>query len=62
MFYDVEVTLFFHFLQDEHLERLQRESDLIHEAYQHYFDFAIVNNDIDKTIATLEVRSVLIGN
>ena len=42
-------------LKDENLERLQKESDLLREAYQHYFDLIITNNDIDRTIQTLEV-------
>ncbi|CAK8690288.1 peripheral plasma membrane protein CASK-like isoform X2 [Clavelina lepadiformis] len=40
--------------EDESLERLQRESDLLKDAYQHYFDVTIVNNDIDQTISKLE--------
>jgi len=40
--------------EDEGLSTLQHESDLLKGAYQHYFDLTIVNNDIDRTIATLE--------
>uniref|UniRef100_H2ZK21 Peripheral plasma membrane protein CASK n=1 Tax=Ciona savignyi TaxID=51511 RepID=H2ZK21_CIOSA len=40
--------------EDESLDRLQKESELLREAYQHYFDITIVNNDIDQTINALE--------
>jgi len=39
---------------DEKLANLQNESELLRGAYQHYFDFTIVNNDIDRTINQLE--------
>lgn len=43
------------FLQyDGSLERLAKESDLLRQAYGHFFDLTIVNNDIDETTATLE--------
>lgn len=40
--------------EDEKLANLQRESELLKGAYQHYFDLTIVNNDIDRTISQLE--------
>jgi calcium/calmodulin-dependent serine protein kinase len=39
---------------DGSLERLAKESDMLRQAYGHYFDLTIVNNDIDETIAALE--------
>ncbi|XP_045461398.1 peripheral plasma membrane protein CASK isoform X2 [Harmonia axyridis] len=39
---------------DGSLERLAKESDMLRQAYGHYFDLTIVNNDIDDTIAALE--------
>lgn len=39
---------------DGSLERLARESDMLRQAYGHYFDLTIVNNDINETIMTLE--------
>nr|XP_014271589.1 peripheral plasma membrane protein CASK isoform X5 [Halyomorpha halys] len=39
---------------DGSLERLAKESELLRQAYGHYFDLTIVNNDIDETIASLE--------
>ncbi|XP_024084789.1 peripheral plasma membrane protein CASK isoform X2 [Cimex lectularius] len=39
---------------DGSLERLAKESELLRQAYGHFFDLTIVNNDIDETIATLE--------
>ena len=41
-------------VQDGSLERLVRESQLLEQAYGHYFDMKIVNNDIDETIRILE--------
>ena len=41
---------------DGSLERLAKESDCLKQAYGHYFDLTIVNNDIDETI-----RSVFLG-
>ncbi|ESO92903.1 hypothetical protein LOTGIDRAFT_232969 [Lottia gigantea] len=41
-------------INDGSLERLARESELLEKAYGHYFDYKIVNNDIDETIRTLE--------
>ncbi|XP_048240911.1 peripheral plasma membrane protein CASK-like isoform X6 [Haliotis rufescens] len=41
-------------VNDGSLERLARESELLEKAYGHYFDYKIVNNDIDETIRTLE--------
>jgi hypothetical protein len=35
---------------DGSLERLAKESDCLKQAYGHYFDLTIVNNDIDETI------------
>ena len=40
----------FLFGQDESLERLVKESELLQQAYGHYFDLIIVNNDIEETI------------
>ncbi|XP_055638897.1 peripheral plasma membrane protein CASK isoform X7 [Toxorhynchites rutilus septentrionalis] len=39
---------------DGSLERLAKESDMLRQAYGHFFDQTIVNNDIGETIATLE--------
>ncbi|VDO94971.1 unnamed protein product [Soboliphyme baturini] len=39
---------------DGSLERLLRESELLRQAFGHYFDYIIVNNDIDETIKHLE--------
>ncbi|XP_066591785.1 peripheral plasma membrane protein CASK isoform X7 [Prorops nasuta] len=39
---------------DGSLERLAKESDMLKQAYGHFFDMTIVNNDIEETIATLE--------
>ncbi|RZF47183.1 hypothetical protein LSTR_LSTR004892 [Laodelphax striatellus] len=39
---------------DGSLERLAKESDLLRQAYGHFFDLTIVNNDIEETIAALE--------
>lgn len=35
---------------DGSLERLAKESDCLKQAYGHFFDLTIVNNDIDETI------------
>ncbi|XP_066267181.1 peripheral plasma membrane protein CASK-like isoform X15 [Branchiostoma lanceolatum] len=40
--------------KDNSLERLARESDMLRQAYGHYFDLTIVNNDIEETIRILE--------
>lgn len=40
---------------DGSLERLAKESDALRQAYGHFFDLTIVNNDISDTIATLEL-------
>uniref|UniRef100_A0A914VSS9 Peripheral plasma membrane protein CASK n=1 Tax=Plectus sambesii TaxID=2011161 RepID=A0A914VSS9_9BILA len=40
---------------DGSLERLLKESELLRQAYGHFFDFVILNNDIDETIRQLEV-------
>lgn len=42
------------FQYDGSLERLAKESDLLRQAYGHFFDLTIVNNDIEETITTLE--------
>lgn len=42
---------------DGSLERLAKESELLRQAYGHYFDLTIINNDIDETITALE-RSI----
>jgi len=39
---------------DGSLERLAKESDMLRQAYGHFFDLTIVNNDIGETIAKLE--------
>jgi hypothetical protein len=39
---------------DGSLERLGKESDMLRQAYGHFFDLTIVNNDIGETIAKLE--------
>jgi len=39
---------------DGSLERLVKESELLRQAYGHYFDLVVVNNDIDETIRQLE--------
>jgi len=39
---------------DGSLERLAKESDSLKQAFGHYFDLTIVNNDIDETIRILE--------
>ncbi|XP_066141764.1 peripheral plasma membrane protein CASK isoform X2 [Euwallacea fornicatus] len=39
---------------DGSLERLAKESEMLKQAYGHYFDLIIVNNDIDETISALE--------
>lgn len=39
---------------DGSLERLAKESELLRQAYGHFFDLTIVNNDIDETIRILE--------
>lgn len=36
------------------MERLAKESDMLRQAYGHFFDLTIVNNDIGETIAGLE--------
>ncbi|XP_012283148.1 peripheral plasma membrane protein CASK isoform X1 [Orussus abietinus] len=39
---------------DGSLERLAKESDMLKQAYGHFFDLTIVNNEIEETIAQLE--------
>ncbi|GFS57042.1 hypothetical protein TNCV_4238291 [Trichonephila clavipes] len=41
-------------MTDGSLERLAKESDLLQQAYGHYFDLTIINNDIEETIHALE--------
>ncbi|CAF0758645.1 unnamed protein product [Rotaria sordida] len=41
-------------VNDDSLERLVKESELLQQAYGHYFDLVIVNNDIEETIRTLQ--------
>lgn len=43
-----------YFQHDGSLQRLARESDMLKQAYGHFFDLTIVNNDIEETIKTLE--------
>jgi calcium/calmodulin-dependent serine protein kinase len=40
---------------DGSLERLLRESEMLRQAYGHFFDYVILNNDIDETIKQLEI-------
>ena len=42
---------------DGSLERLAKESDCLKQAYGHFFDLTIVNNDIDETIRFVLERS-----
>uniref|UniRef100_UPI00358EBB53 peripheral plasma membrane protein CASK isoform X3 n=1 Tax=Myxine glutinosa TaxID=7769 RepID=UPI00358EBB53 len=48
--------------EDESLQRLQRESELLHKAYGHYFDSVVVNNDIDETIRRVEEAVDLVSS
>ncbi|CAF4734413.1 unnamed protein product [Rotaria socialis] len=41
-------------VNDESLERLLKESELLQQAYGHYFDLVIINNDIEETIRDLQ--------
>lgn len=41
-------------LQDDSLQRLQKESEMLQRTYAHYFDQTIINNEIDDTIRLLE--------
>lgn len=41
-------------INDGSLERLVRESELLKQAYGHFFDMTIVNNDIEETIRILQ--------
>jgi calcium/calmodulin-dependent serine protein kinase len=41
-------------VHDGSLERLVTESDLLKQAYFHFFDMTIVNNDIEDTIRILK--------
>ncbi|XP_077861907.1 peripheral plasma membrane protein CASK-like [Saccoglossus kowalevskii] len=50
----VDQALSHPWLRDGSLERLAKESELLRQAYGHYFDLTIVNNDIEETIKTLE--------
>ena len=43
--------------QDDSLERLVKESELLQQAYGHYFDLVIVNNDIEETIRAVRRRT-----
>lgn len=47
---------------DGSLQRLAKESDLLKQAYGHFFDLIIVNNDIEETILTLEKSLENINN
>ena len=40
--------------KDGSLERLVRESEQLKQAYSHFFDMTIVNNDIEETIRILQ--------
>ncbi|XP_044737251.1 peripheral plasma membrane protein CASK isoform X2 [Chrysoperla carnea] len=39
---------------DGSLERLAKESEMLRQAYGHFFDLTIVNNDMEEAIAALE--------
>lgn len=39
---------------DGSLERLSKESEILRQAYGHFFDLTIINNDIEETIRDLE--------
>lgn len=55
IFRNKKLCLWFKLFQyDGSLERLAKESDLLRQAYGHFFDLTIVNNDIEETITTLE--------
>ena len=41
-------------VHDGSLERLVTESDLLKQAYYHFFDMTIINNDIEDTIRILK--------
>jgi len=41
-------------INDGSLERLVRESEQLKQAYNHFFDMTIVNNDIEETIRILQ--------
>ena len=47
-------NLFQSYLQDDSLQRLQKESEMLQRTYAHYFDQTIINNEIDDTIRLLE--------
>ncbi|XP_061678674.1 peripheral plasma membrane protein CASK isoform X2 [Syngnathoides biaculeatus] len=46
--------------EDESLQRLQKESEILHKTYSHYFDETVVNNEIDDTIGRLEEAAALV--
>lgn len=52
LFYIFNVIFLFQI--DGSLERLYKESELLRQAYGHFFDLTIVNNDIEETIRILE--------
>lgn len=55
--FSVCFVFFLHFIllqYDGSLERLAKESDMLRQAYGHFFDLTIVNNDIGETILALE--------
>ncbi|CAL8406844.1 unnamed protein product, partial [Arctogadus glacialis] len=41
-------------VEDDSLQRLQKESETLQKTYAHYFDQTIINNEIDDTIRLLE--------
>ncbi|KAM3857046.1 peripheral plasma membrane protein CASK [Diretmus argenteus] len=41
-------------VEDDSLQRLQKESETLQQTYAHYFDQTIINNEIDDTIRLLE--------
>lgn len=44
------------------MERLTKDSELLKQAYSHFFDLTIVNNDIEETISQLENAIETINN
>ncbi|KAH8859050.1 Peripheral plasma membrane protein CASK [Schistosoma japonicum] len=54
VFMFVLINHYFLCVQDESLQRLSRESALLEQHYNHFFDLKIINNDIDETIIQLK--------
>lgn len=54
---ELTVNIYFNFIHlqcDGSLQRLVKESEILRQAYGHFFDLTIVNNDIEETITILE--------